>query len=115
MAEVLAPQRKPLETEFLRGFDGMTRLPVCVEELKAVREELVTAIVGAMPESHRQFLLTFKRGNPDWDVLGVPGASELPAVQWRRHNLDRLSSENRERLVEKLEEVLFVARARATS
>ena len=115
MAEVLAPQRKPLATEFLRGFDGMTRLPVCIEELESTREELITAIVGAMPESHRQFLLTFKRGNPDWDVLGVPGASELPAVQWRRHNLDRLSSENRERLVEKLEEVLFVARARATS
>lgn len=115
MAEVLAPQRKPLEAEFLRGFEGMAKSPVRLEELEATREELITAIVGAMPEAHRQFLLSFKRGNPDWPLLGIPGASELPAVQWRRQNLDRLSSESRERLIGNLEAVLFAARARGTS
>ena len=115
MAEVLAPQRKPLETEFVRGFDGMTKSPIRIEELEATREELIAAIVGAMPYVHRQFLLSFKRGEPDWALLGIPGASELPAVQWRRQNLDRLSSENRERLIGTLEAVLFAARAGGTS
>lgn len=115
MAEVLAPQRKPLETEFLRGFEGMTKSPIRIEDLGAAREELITAIVGAMPEPHRQFLLSFKRGNPDWALLGIPGASELPAVQWRRQNLDRLSPQNRERLIGNLEGMLFPARASGSS
>ncbi len=110
MAEVLAPQRKPLEAEFVRGLEGMTKSPVCVEELEATREELITAMVDAMPESHRRFLLSFKLGKPDWALLGIPGASNLPAVQWRRQNLDRLSSENREKLIGNLETVLFPAR-----
>ena len=115
MAEVLAPQRKPLEAEFLRGFEGMTKSPIRVEELEAAREELIATIVGAMPEAHRQFLLSFKRGKPDWALLGIPGANELPAVQWRQQNFDRLSSDNREKLIEKLQAVLFPARASESS
>ena len=112
MAEVLAPQRKALEREFLRGFQGMTRSAVRVEELEAVRVELIAAIVGAMPEAHRQFLLSFKLGNPDWALLDIPGARELPAVQWRQKNIDGLSSVNRARLIRNLEGVLFAGRAR---
>ena len=115
MAEVLAPQRKSLKAEFLRGFEGMTRSPVRVEELESAREELIAAVVDAMPEAHRRFLLSFKHGEPDWNVLGIPGVNELPAVQWRRQNLDRLSKENRERLIGNLEAVLFPARASGTS
>jgi hypothetical protein len=86
-----------------------------IEELDATREEVINALVRAMPESHRQFLLSFKRGNPDWALLGIPGANELPAVQWRLQNLDRLSSRNRKTLIANLKEVLFAVRARGTS
>ena len=115
MAEVLAPQRKSLETEFLRGFEGVTTSPVQIQDLEATREELIAAIVGVMPEAHRQFLLSFKRGNPDWTLLGIPGASELPAVPWRRQNLDRLPPANRQRLIGNLEAVLFASRDSGTS
>ena len=80
--------------------------------LEAVREELIAAIVGAMPEAHRQFLLSFKLGNPDWALLDIPGARELPAVQWRQKTIDGLSSVNRARLIRNLEGVLFAGRAR---
>lgn len=107
MAEVLAPTRKPLETEFARGFEGMTREPVSLEELVAAREALVTAIVGDMPDEHRQFLLGFKRGAPDWTLLGVPAAAELPAVRWKQLNLAKLSEMRRSNLIAALEAVLF--------
>ena len=111
MAEILAPARRPLATEFSRGFSGMTTSPVFIEDLEAARENLVTAIAGEMPESHRQFLLSFKRGEPDWPLLGVPSARALPAVQWRQRNLDQLTRDNRAKLIAKLEAVLFPARA----
>lgn len=106
MSEVLAPTRKDISDEFLRGFEGMTEQPVSGDELIAAREALVAEVVGKMPTAHRQFLLSFERGAPNWALLGVPGAAELPAVKWRQQNLDKLTKEKRAELVAALEKVL---------
>lgn len=106
MSEVLEPTRKPISDEFLRGFEGMTDEPVTQEELVAVREALIADIVGKMPKEHKKFLVSFERGQPDWNLLGVVGASELPAVRWRQQNLDKMAKEKRAALVARLEEVL---------
>lgn len=106
MFEVLGPTRKDISGEFLRGFQGMTDKPVTQDELVAAREALFAEIVGNMPDNHRRFLLSFERGKPDWTLLGVPYAAELPAVKWRQQNLDTLSEEKRAALVSGLEGVL---------
>lgn len=106
MFEVLRPVLKPLDGEFAQGFEGMTRDPVSLAELSVTREHLITTIVGDMPQAHRDFLISFERGTPDWDVLGIPGVSELPAVKWRQINLDKLSPEKRSALVDALARVL---------
>jgi predicted nucleotidyltransferase component of viral defense system len=106
MFEVLAPRRKPIEVEFRRGFQGMTAEPVSMDALTRARESLIETVVGRMPEQHRQFLLSFERGKPEWSLLELPGASDLPAVRWRRENLDKLKSAQRAQLVSRLETVL---------
>jgi predicted nucleotidyltransferase component of viral defense system len=106
MSEVLAPTRKDISAEFLRGFEGMTEEPVSRDELIAAREALIAEIVGRMPDSHRRFLVSFERGEPDWALLDVPGAAELPAVKWRQLNLDKLPAKKRAELVEALERAL---------
>jgi predicted nucleotidyltransferase component of viral defense system len=106
MAEVLAPTRKPIEAEFLRGFEGMTAEPVALDDLVATREALIAAIVGGMPKNHRTFLMSFKRGAPEWPLLGLPQAAALPAVRWRQQNLDTLAKSRRDALVARLAEVL---------
>ncbi|WP_285712818.1 nucleotidyl transferase AbiEii/AbiGii toxin family protein [Erythrobacter oryzae] len=107
MAEILAPARKPLTEEYARGFVGMTIEPVELAELEAAREALITAMVAEMPEAHRHFLVGFKKGTPDWDLLSIPGADKLPAVLWKRQNLDRLPDGKRNELIAALENVLF--------
>lgn len=109
MAEVLAPPQRSIREEYRRGFEGMTAEPVSIEELVTVRERLIAAVVGEMPEAHRRFLISFERGAPEWTLLDVPGASELPAVLWRQQNLKTLTSSARAELVSKLEQVLFPA------
>jgi predicted nucleotidyltransferase component of viral defense system len=99
-------RRKDIAQDFAQGFDGMTAEPVAIDELLAARETLVAAMAGCMPEAHRRFLLSFKRREPDWDLLGVPGAAELPAVKWKQLNLERLSADARQRLVSRLVSVL---------
>jgi predicted nucleotidyltransferase component of viral defense system len=107
MAEVLAPPLKQLDTEFMRGFAGMSRDPVSLADLEATREAIITAMVANMPESHRHFLIGFKRGTPDWELLGIPEAQYLPAVMWKQRNLDNMPDTKRHNWTHALEKVLF--------
>ncbi len=109
MAEVLDPTRQEISEEFARGFSGMTETPVTVEELVEARETLISDIVGGMPRDHRDFLLSFKQGQPDWSLLGLPGAEDLPAVRWKLQNLAKLTKNKRAALLERLSEVLSCA------
>lgn len=106
MSEVLAPRRKDINGEFARGFAGMTEQPVPLDALLEAREALIADIVGKMPAEHRRFLIGFERGTPDWSLLGLAGAADLPAVRWRQRNLDMLSSAARAKLVTRLEDVI---------
>lgn len=102
ISEVLAPRRKGLTQEFAQGFEGMTAEPVPLAALEAAREKLVAKITGEMPEAHKQFLLGFKHGTPDWELIGLPDAADLPAVKWKQLNLDKLSESARTLLVDQL-------------
>jgi predicted nucleotidyltransferase component of viral defense system len=106
MSEVLGSKPKDISGEFLRNFEGMTTEPVKVAELLAARAQLVEIIVAGMPEAHRQFLISFELGEPDWGLLAVPDAAKLPAIKWRQQNLDKLDKNKRAELVAGLEKVL---------
>ena len=80
----------------------MTEDPVDIEDLIVARTALITAIVDDMPEAHRTFLIGFKAGAPDWDLIGLADAANLPAVRWKQQNLDRLEPVRRADMVERL-------------
>lgn len=106
MAEVLAPTRRDLSDEFIRGFLGMTERPVTLEELVQTREHLIDAVVGQMPARHREFLVGFERGNPDWSLLQLSEVNRLPAVRWRIENMAKVSDAKRRELIENLRSAL---------
>ena len=106
MAEVLAPTRRDISDEFARGFVGLTEVPVTLDALVQTREALLAEIVGRMPDAHRRFLLSFKKGEPDWSLLDVPNAKTLPAVRWKLENLSRMDKQQRAKSIARLEEVL---------
>jgi hypothetical protein len=108
MAEVLAPMRLDISAEFARGFNGMTETPVTLDELQRAREDVIASVVGKMPPDHRRFLISIKRGEPDWALLDLPGAEALPAVRWRLENLARLDATKRAALLARLGEVLGI-------
>jgi predicted nucleotidyltransferase component of viral defense system len=106
MAEVLAPARLDISAEYKRGFEGMVDKAVTLDELLQAREDLILEIVGKMPEHHRRFLISVKRGEPDWSLLDLPGANDLPAVRWKLENLAKLSADKRKQLLAGLSEAL---------
>jgi predicted nucleotidyltransferase component of viral defense system len=108
MVEVLAPTRLDIQKEFERGFEGMTDEPVRLDELLQAREDLIAELVGKMPGEHRQFLASFKRGDPHWDLLKLPNVEKLPAVQWRLQNLAKMETRKRQQLIDNLLKALGI-------
>ena len=46
--------------------------------------------------------MSFEAGRPDWSLIDVPQAAELPAVRWRQENLDKLDHHRRKALLDGL-------------
>ena len=104
--EILNARREDITHNYTHGFQGMTEQAVSQAELEAARETLIETIIGKMPNEHRRFLISFEKGEPNWNLLGVPDAAQLPAVRWRQQNLDKLTVEKRAALITNLEKVL---------
>jgi hypothetical protein len=107
LADMLAPSRQPIGAVFEEQFRGMALRPVTVNELEQTRETMIALIRTKLTDRHRQFLLSFKRGEPDWELLRVPGVADLPAVQWKLQNVRRMAPAKREQAVERLRHVLY--------
>lgn len=103
MARLLAPAHRDMTEEYERGLAGMMEDPVALDALVQTREELIAAIVGRMPEAHRQFLLSFQKGEPEWPLIDLPHAATLPAVRWQMMKLNRLDEKELEERVVALE------------
>lgn len=107
IADMLAPSRQPIAVVFEEQFLGMALRPVKVNELEETRETMISLIQTKLTEPQRQFLLSFKRGEPDWKLLNLPGVAELPAVQWKLQNVRRMTPAKREQALERLRVVLY--------
>lgn len=103
---LLNPVLQDITQDFEQNFMGMTDAPIELSTLLNTRQKLITNITNQMPEHHKQFLRSFYSRQPEWDLLGIAGVQDLPAVRWRAMNLDRSGEGTKEALLEKLELVI---------
>ncbi len=89
IAEVLNPNLRDITADYHSHFVGMTLQPVSLEQLLEARSWLIAQLPLWLLEQDRAFLRAFKAKKPDWSLLGVPHAPELPAVRWKKQNLER--------------------------
>lgn len=106
ISELLAPHEKDIANVFAHHFDGMTREPVTLDELFEARRQLVAEIQRQFTADDKTFLLSVKRGDPDWSLIDLPHVNELPAVQWKLRNLAKMGKKKRQLALERLEQVL---------
>ena len=105
---LLSPRLKDVSHEYQTNFIGMANDEISLETLLEARESLITDILENMPDTHKEFLLSFYGRQPEWELLDLENVQHLPAIRWREINLDRASPATRVELVEKLKEVLSV-------
>jgi hypothetical protein len=106
MAELLAPNPKPLEDLFARHFSGMTEQPVALDDLEATRSWLFEWAATVLTESERRFLLSIKLGEPDWGLLPFESLDRWPAIRWKLHNVRRMSAGSHKKALARLRDVL---------
>lgn len=105
--ELLCPHRLDLSAQFSDEFVGMTVEEVTLDALVEARERLIKEIQKrAREDGARRFLMSFHEFQPDWIAIGLgEEIGELPAVKWKRLNLERLRGSNRMKYDEQLEEL----------
>ena len=108
IAELLQPNRKPIEDLFANHFAGMTEEPVELAELEAARTQLFEWAASALTDSERRFLLSVKQGEPDWSLLPFEGLNQWPAIQWKLHNIRVMSDRRHKAAIRRLREVLQI-------
>ena len=106
MAELLQPRLKDLAKPFVNQFQGMTREPVALKQLVQARDDLQKEIAEQLTDTDKQFLLSVKRGDPDWSLHSVSGIEKLPAVQWKLQNARSMPPAKHQRSLWNLEQVL---------
>ena len=88
--EILAPTLLDQNATFDAQFAGMSDIPYSYEEHKASFERLVAEIRDLFTPAEREWLVAFTALEADADVFGIPGLEKLPAIQWKRKNLETL-------------------------
>lgn len=106
IAELLNPIRKDITEIYHSEFANMTTVKASIDELVTVRENLIKLISSSLTENEKEFLLSFKKLEPDWELLDTGGVENLPAVKWKLINLNKMSQSKYDDAVTRLEKSL---------
>jgi predicted nucleotidyltransferase component of viral defense system len=106
-AEMLAPQEpRDFEQIFAAHFQGMTAMPVTAKSLMEVRARLLKRVSELLDAPSRAFLESVEREAPDFTLIGLPHAADLPGVRRKLSNLGQRSTAKRTADYEQLTQFL---------
>jgi hypothetical protein len=88
--ELLMPNELDMTYTFSNQFSGMSSIPFTYSDYIATRSKLFSGILKSLSAKDRSFLISFKKGEPDWNLLGVESVPKLPAVLWKLQNIRKL-------------------------
>ena len=78
----------------------MTAEPVALDDLLDTRDRMMRELQRTLDPNERRFLLTLVANQPDWSLLKIPHAQDLPGVRWKLHNLGQLQKANPKKFAE---------------
>ena len=94
MHELLTPATRVGDAAYDEEFAGMTRVTATQEALVEAGRRLYEDIKSRLTGSVAGFLLSLHDAEPDFGLIGLSEAAELPAVRWKLINLERLKRQN---------------------
>jgi hypothetical protein len=92
--ELLAPVIQEQSEIFDQQFAGMSDEPFSYDEHLATLERLTADVKDLFDDGDKQRLLDFVSLSGEENAWGIPHFDELPAIRWKRHNLESLRKSN---------------------
>jgi len=104
--EMLNPNMHDIEKLFVNQFQGMTKMEsINLQNLQQVQKLLPQEIMNLFTPADKEFILGFKKGTADWNLLVHSHAKDLPAVRWKQKNIAKMESKKYQQAIKKLERV----------
>jgi predicted nucleotidyltransferase component of viral defense system len=103
--ELILPNRLDRETQYLQEFKGMTDTNFSYKDHKETLEKLVKLLNTSLTENQKEFIMSFHKLMPRWDLLNIKDVEALPAIKWKLQNLKNLKEENLSKYTEEIEKV----------
>lgn len=94
ISEIINPHLLDQRSAFEKQFMGMTAVPFSYQDYENTRNQLVSLINSQWTNNDRTFLMSFKKGIPEWDLFPVTNLKNMPAVNWKLENIKKLINSN---------------------
>ena len=103
MHELLDPGPIDLSDLYAREFEGLTARPLPLETLYETRDRLVSELRHRLTGDAAAFLEGVHNCEPNFNLIGLPQAADLPAIRWKLLNLEKFKADDPERHAGQLE------------
>lgn len=95
ISHLLEPHSKNIIDVFSDQFLGMTSYEVDYYEMLATRSKVIGEFKNSLTKEHGNFLISVMENNPKWDLLPFQGIENLPGIQWKLQNVDKMPEPSR--------------------
>lgn len=104
--ELLNPNLLDVFKLYAEEFEGMVLKQTDYNDLLIAREQLIADINDSFLDTERKFLLSIKRGEPEWELLHFENLEHLPALKWKVLNIRKMEKSKQQLMIRKLQDVL---------
>jgi predicted nucleotidyltransferase component of viral defense system len=94
MSELIDPHLLDQRHTFETQFTGMAATPFSYENFEETRMQLISEVKKSLTDNDKKFLLSFKSGQPQWELFPLKELKHLPAVKWKLQNIQNLKVKN---------------------
>lgn len=91
MNEIIRPNLLDQEHVLKSQFEGMSNIDFTYHDFEETREQLIKEVNKNLSSKDKDFLMSIKMGEPDWDIYDF---MEYPSVQWKLMNIQKLKKNN---------------------
>lgn len=94
MSELIDPHLSDQKKTFETQFSGMTATPFTYQNFEETRARLISEVRKSLTANDKEFLLSFKNAEPQWNLFPLKELKDLPAVKWKLQNIQNLKGKN---------------------
>ena len=106
MHELLMPNLIDIKSSYENEFVGMANVETKLEQLLDNRINLIAKLNTIFDDKNKEFLISVKKGEPDFSLYPVAGVENMPSIKWKLHNIEKMDKDKQVVQLKKLEQAL---------